>query len=160
MKYRFFTIPVQASDAAATALNQFLAEQRILAVEREFIADGSNSAWAFCIGYDETEHNLLAAKTGKVDYKKVLSAEDFAVFAKLRMLRKQLAEQEGVPAYALFTNQQLADMVVNRVNTLAALRALSGVGEGRVEKYGRAFIELLINAWPAPSTPAVKDNET
>ncbi len=158
MKYRFFTIPVQASDAAAKALNQFLAEQRILAVEREFIADGCNSAWAFCIGYDDAGHQPAAAKTGKVDYKEVLSAEDFAVFAKLRLLRKQLAEQEGVPAYALFTNQQLADMVVSRINTLAALSALSGVGEARVEKYGQAFLETLINAWPAPA--AGKENET
>ena len=68
MKYQFFTIPVQASDAAAMALNQFLAEQRILAVEREFIADGCNSAWAFCIGYDEAGHQPAAAKTGKVEY--------------------------------------------------------------------------------------------
>jgi superfamily II DNA helicase RecQ len=160
MKYQFFTIPVQGSHAAAAELNQFLAEKRVIAVEREFIADGCNSAWSFCICYDDTGDHPTPSKTAKVDYKEILSAEDFAVFAKLRLLRKQLAEQEGVPAYALFTNQQLADMVVNRVTTLAALRKLPGVGESRVEKYGRVFLEMLANTWQAASAQgAGEDHE-
>ena len=61
-------------------------------------------------------------KRGKVDFKDVLSDPEFAVFARLRALRKEKADAEGVPAYALFTNDQLAEMVQRRVGTVAALR--------------------------------------
>ena len=44
----------------------------------------------------------------KIDYKAVLSEGAFAVFSLLRDLRKTLAEAEGVPIYAVFTNEQLA----------------------------------------------------
>ncbi|MBI4754199.1 MAG: HRDC domain-containing protein [Betaproteobacteria bacterium] len=46
-------------------------------------------------------------KRERIDYREVLNEQDFAVFADLRRLRKGLAEQDGVPAYALFTNEQL-----------------------------------------------------
>lgn len=73
----------------------------------------------------------------------MLSEPDFVVFAKLRALRKALAEKEGVPAYALFTNEQLAEMVQRRARTLTELREIDGVGEARVEKYGKDFLGIL-----------------
>jgi superfamily II DNA helicase RecQ len=56
---------------------------------------------------------------------------------------KELAEKEGVPAYALFTNEQLADMVKQSITTMAALRNVKGVGPARAAKYGAAFLEVL-----------------
>ncbi len=76
----------------------------------------------------------------------MLNEQDFALFAKLRDLRKTLAEQEGVPAYALFTNEQLARMVQQRVTSKAALAEIEGVGASRLEKYGDAFLQLLLEA--------------
>jgi superfamily II DNA helicase RecQ len=61
-------------------------------------------------------------------------------------LRKSLAEQEGVPAYALFTNEQLAEMITRRVTTTAALGKVSGVGKARLEKYADTFLNLLKKA--------------
>ena len=56
-----------------------------------------------------------------------------------------MADAEGVPPYASFTNDQLAEMVQRRVCTAAALREVPGIGEG-VEKYGKAFLEVLKQA--------------
>ncbi|MBP9803395.1 MAG: HRDC domain-containing protein [Candidatus Accumulibacter sp.] len=50
-----------------------------------------------------------------------------------------MAEQEGVPMYALFTNEQLAEMVTRRTTTIAALGEIDGVGKARIEKYGKYF---------------------
>ena len=72
----------------------------------------------------------------KIDYKDVLKPEEFAVFAKLRDLRKQIAQAEAVPVYTIFTNEQLADMVRAKVTTRAGLGKIDGIGEARVEKYG------------------------
>ncbi len=49
MQLRFFNIPVRGDDEAADELNQFLGSQRILAVDRSFVQDGANSAWALCV---------------------------------------------------------------------------------------------------------------
>ncbi len=94
----------------------------------------------------------------KVDYKEVLSAEDFAVFSKLRDLRKALAEKEAIPAYSIFTNEQLAAMVTGKVESQAALAKIEGIGAARIEKYGAAFLTVLKNvaraSGPEPVTPA------
>jgi ATP-dependent DNA helicase RecQ len=61
----------------------------------------------------------------------------------LRQLRKELSDREGLPAYAIFNNEQLAEMVRRQVTTIESLRKIPGVGEGRVEKYGTAFLSCL-----------------
>ncbi|MCP3869359.1 MAG: hypothetical protein GY703_14895 [Gammaproteobacteria bacterium] len=144
MRMKFFTIPALAFDKTEGELNRFLAANRILGVDRQFIADGVNSHWCLCISYHEAESSPAAVKRrGKVDYKELLSERDFTIYSRLRDLRKRLAEQQGIPLYALFTNEQMATMIQRRVSTLAQLQEINGIGEGRVEKYGRAFLELL-----------------
>lgn len=81
----------------------------------------------------------------------MLNEQDFALFARLRAVRKQLAEAEGVPAYAIFTNDQLAAMVKDRTQSLTALKAIDGVGEARATKYGGAFLPHLLLPTPDPS---------
>jgi superfamily II DNA helicase RecQ len=143
MLLRFFTVPVCDGDDAAEEVNRFLGAHRIIAIDRHLIDDGPNSAWALCVSYVRSANRSAPDRRGKTDYREVLSETDFAVFAKLRALRKTLAEKEGVPAYALFTNEQLALMVQRRVRTAAALREIDGVGEARVEKYGKEFLGIL-----------------
>ena len=141
MQLRFFTIPVLGAEATTNELNRFLSGHRILAIDRQFVADGAASLWAVCISFDEG-HSVQAprlaepARRGKPDFKDVLSPPEFAVFARLRALRKERADADGVPAYALFTNEQLAEMVRRRVSSPGALREIAGVGEARVESTG------------------------
>jgi superfamily II DNA helicase RecQ len=140
---RFFNVPVAGGDEAAEEVNRFLGAHRIVAIDRQFVHDGPNSAWALCITYVQSSTRPPSGKRGKIDYREVLSEPDFALFAKVRALRKTLADREGVPAYALFTNEQLAEMVQRRVRTAAELREIDGVGEARVEKYGKDFLAIL-----------------
>ncbi len=143
MRLKFLAVPIVDGEEAATELNRFLAAHRVLSVDRHFLQDGSNSTWCFCISYVESGERPPPNKRGRIDYKEVLNESDFIIYAKLRDLRKQLSEQEGVPAYTLFTNEQLAAMVQQGVNSRAQLLEISGVGEGRAKKYGLAFIELM-----------------
>jgi superfamily II DNA helicase RecQ len=161
MQLRFFTVPVHGAEAVAEELNAFLASHRILAVDRSFVQDGANSAWALCVTFEPArESRPQAGKRGKIDYREVLDEHDFTVFARLRALRKELADGEGVPAYALFTNEQLAAMVQQRVQTAAALRAIPGIGEARVEKYGEPFLRLLREGLAAQPSPPGGEGET
>ena len=120
MQLKFFTVPVLGGDEAADALNRFLGAHRILGVDRSFVQDGANSAWALCVSFEPAgEGRPQSGKRGKIDYREVLNEQDFAVFARLRALRKELAEAEGVPPYALFTNEQLAAMIQRRVHAVS-----------------------------------------
>ena len=144
MKYRFFSIPANDPEPAQESLNRFCTEQQVVTVEKQFVQDADRSYWAFCVCYlDTAQGGPISTRKGKIDYREVLSEQDFALYAKLRNLRKSVAEQEGIPAYAVFTNEQLAAMVQKRVASKAALGDIEGVGAARVEKYGDAFLELL-----------------
>jgi superfamily II DNA helicase RecQ len=155
MLLRFFTVPALDPDRGSEEVSAFLSTHRVIEVTREFVANGPNSYWASCVTY--TTSSAREATTGKrtpKDYRELLSAEDFAVFASLRTLRKQLADREGVPAYAIFTNEHLATMVRERITTPAALAALPGVGEARVDKYAEPFLAILQQARaPANAAP-------
>ena len=50
MQLRFFTVPILGGEDAAEELNRFLGAHRILAVDRYFVQDGANSAWAPSVG--------------------------------------------------------------------------------------------------------------
>jgi len=77
---------------------------------------------------------------GKVYYKEVLSPDEFTVFAKLRDVRKEIAQPEAVPVYTIFTNEQLAEMVKIRTTAKGDLEKIAGLGDARIEKYGARMI--------------------
>ncbi len=72
-----------------------------------------------------------------------LNEADRALYETLRSWRNRLASKEGRPAYVLFTNQQLAEVARGRPKTLAALRAIDGIGDARVKGYGQPVLDLV-----------------
>lgn len=148
MQLKLFLLPVKNLAAAEVEMNAFLRSHRVLAVKKEFVSDGENSFWTFCVEYLESAPGSTGAPglsgRPKVDYKEVLPPEEFEVFSRLRDWRKTEAEKEGVPVYVVFTNEQLADMVKKRASTKTALREIEGVGDARIEKYGAAVLERLV----------------
>lgn len=61
----------------------------------------------------------------------------------LKQLRKQLADRESRPAYHIFTDDSLEDMVVQKPITLGDFNLIRGVGQIKLEKYGRVFVSLI-----------------
>lgn len=139
-------VPVKNAAAVEGEMNAFLQSHRVLAVRKEFVADGENAFWTFCVEYLDSPAGTSSAggKPPRVDYREVLKPEEFEVFSRLREWRKGVAEREGVPVYAVVTNEQLAQMVQKHVNTKASLKEIEGVGEARIEKYGDALLERLV----------------
>jgi superfamily II DNA helicase RecQ len=129
----------------AAPLNAFLRAHRIVRVTRQWCEAGKESTWAFCVEYVEGAGSPNAV-TAKVDYKEVLPPEQFEVFARLRALRKTLSEREGQPVFAIFTNAQLAEIVQRGCQTLEDLKAIAGIGEARVAKYGAEVLAVLQKA--------------
>jgi superfamily II DNA helicase RecQ len=141
-----FAIPAQDPASAEEELNSFLRTHRVLSVDRQLVQRPESAFWAVCVQFlaGGAASDAGAGKTKeRVDYKEVLSAEDFAVFARLRDLRKSIAEKEAVPPYTVFTNEQLAAMVSQKPRSIAALGRIDGIGESRLEKYGAVFLTEL-----------------
>jgi superfamily II DNA helicase RecQ len=148
MAIAFFWIPASSPHAAQEDLNRFLASRRVLAVDRQFIADGLNSAWSVAVDHDDGVAGGAGASTEKarVDYREILDPATFAVFATLRARRKELAELEGVPAHVIATNEQMAQIARMRAASLDDLKQVDGLGESRLRRYGRALLDVVAAA--------------
>ncbi len=68
---------------------------------------------------------------------------DAALFDKLRALRKRIADEEGVPAYIVFSDAVLRQMAAHVPTSRPAMLALSGVGPVKMERYGERFLRVL-----------------
>lgn len=70
-------------------------------------------------------------------------ATDETLFAILKDLRKSIAKQKGFPPFVLFQDPSLEDMATRYPITIEELTAISGVGQGKAEKFGHEFIEVI-----------------
>ena len=68
------------------------------------------------------------------------------LFQRLRTLRKELADAQGVPAYIVFSDKVLREMASRRPGTPGEMLAVSGVGPAKLERYGRHFLEEIARA--------------
>ena len=150
MKLQFFSINALEPEVDQAALDAFCTQHRVVSIDKRFIERDEMCCWSVCITYLETPSapNLskptqAANKRGQVDYREVLNEQDFAVYAKLRNLRKLISEAEGTPIYAIISNDQMAEMVTKRALALASLGEINGIGEAKLEKYGKRFLEVL-----------------
>jgi len=87
------------------------------------------------------ERSGNAAKKKKRKSVEQVSPGDRPLWEKLRALRTSLSD--GKPAYLVFSDSTLVDMVDQRPTTLEQMSAVSGVGKHKLEKYGDAFINLI-----------------
>ena len=65
------------------------------------------------------------------------------LFEALRQLRKKLAEEEVLPAYIVLSDKILHQLSTERPTTIEAFGNISGIGEYKKKKYGKAFTELI-----------------
>jgi len=65
------------------------------------------------------------------------------LFELLRMLRKQIADEQGIPPYVVFSDRTLRDMARLSPRDAEGMLLVSGVGEVKLERYGRQFLGLI-----------------
>jgi superfamily II DNA helicase RecQ len=119
MQYKFFVIPIKNISDAEDELNRFLRAHRVLSIHKEFVGEKENSFWTIAVEHLESSpaQSQSGESKSKIDYKQILSAEDFLLFSRLRDLRKEIAEKESIPVYAIFTNEQLACFHPSRIRS-------------------------------------------
>ncbi len=68
---------------------------------------------------------------------------DIALFEALRKLRKQLADEQGVPPYVVFGDATLVEMATLRPLDSFSFLSINGVGERKLDRYGDAFMSAI-----------------
>lgn len=68
---------------------------------------------------------------------------DPILLAALRALRRHIAREHQIPEYQVFSNDTLAKMAAARPTTPAQLLAISGVGNAKLQRYGKSFRDLI-----------------
>ena len=64
----------------------------------------------------------------------------------LKDKRTELAREQGVPPYLIFHDSTLLEFLNRRPTNLSQMANISGVGQAKLERYGEAFLQVLINA--------------
>ncbi|MEC0765610.1 DNA helicase RecQ [Bacillus atrophaeus] len=90
--------------------------------------------------------NVLLGKEDVVRKEALKAAaitENDALFERLRMLRKQIAAEQGVPPFVVFSDQTLKEMSGKQPANEEDLLSIKGVGEQKRVKYGKLFLEEI-----------------
>ena len=129
MQIKLFTIPVGDSGAELVEMNRFLKSNKILEVQEQLISNENGAYWCFCVRYIEKAFNQTGHTKTKVDYKHILDDATFQKFSKLREIRKKVAADQGIPAFAVFTDEELAGLakldIITGKNMLSINRLVS-----------------------------------
>ncbi len=72
-----------------------------------------------------------------------LSDYDKTLFARLRQIRKSLADEAGVPPYVIFSDKTLVEMSVYYPKSTESLLTISGIGQAKLRRYGEIFLDEI-----------------
>ena len=99
----------------------------------------------FCVEWMDGTSSSLGSenwrKTPRIDYKEVLSVDEFERFSRLRERRKKISQEDGVPPYMVMTDAQLAEIAKMENPQISALERIEGVGMAQVEKFGERLLK-------------------
>lgn len=110
-----------------------------MGVDKQLIQSEGSAYWSFCVSYlDET----TGGSKERVDYRQLLEPDAFNRFARMRELRKKIAQEDGVPAFGIFTDAELAALAEFETLDREKMLSVKGIGEKKVEKYGQYFMNL------------------
>ena len=70
-------------------------------------------------------------------------ANDDPVWLALKAKRMELAKEQGVPPYVIFHDATLIEILNQKPQDLNTLGQISGVGQAKLERYGKAFLEVI-----------------
>ena len=97
---------------------------------------------------DRMKRSAAAAKSAYATPKSkkpedALNEKGVMLFNRLRELRKQIAVSVGVPPYVIFSDRTLIDMCIKVPFSEEEMLSVSGVGENKYERYGKAFMDEI-----------------
>ena len=90
---------------------------------------------------EDPKRTVLASR--KSASEKVIADEDLGLWEALRACRQTLANEHDVPAYVIFHDKTLQEMLAYRPQAAAEMLDISGVGQTKLDRYGERFLAVL-----------------
>ena len=84
-----------------------------------------------------------STESSSTDFTATNSSHNSALFEALRQLRLQIAKEESVPPYIVFTDRTLIDMCSKLPQNEDEMLNVSGVGQNKLKKYGQRFLQEI-----------------
>lgn len=107
------------------------------------VAEGGRKVNLRVIAGENLEKEDKAPKTSKQKKSDILTTKGFELFEHLRQLRSQIAREENMPPYIIFSDKSLVDMCVKIPFSKEEMLNVTGVGEHKYQKYGIRFEETI-----------------
>ncbi|MCR6650519.1 MAG: DNA helicase RecQ [Cellvibrionaceae bacterium] len=92
---------------------------------------------------DKTSSSKSKEKSGSRSGIGNLNGPEKALWERLRELRKKFAQDQGVPPYVIFHDATLLELVRHQPETEHAMGAISGIGQGKLDRYGKPFLAVI-----------------
>ena len=147
-----FGIGTELSDGEWRGVVRQLLARELLMVEGDYSTLALTDASAAVLRGErkvmlrrESERPARAAKRTKQTAAALDDLPEHAVpvFERLRTWRGATAKEQGVPAYVVFHDATLRQIAAQAPTSLAALGAISGIGENKLAKYGQQILDTL-----------------
>ncbi|MBQ9368497.1 MAG: HRDC domain-containing protein [Victivallales bacterium] len=145
MAFEIFCVELPNGGDSLERVNKFMATHVIVSKQQHLVSRDGIPYMMFCLEYVQNGTTATAAPNSeaKADVWSSLDSTQREQFNRLRDLRNQLAEQEHVKPFVVFTNDQLGEMVKGRVTTLEAMKGIRDVGKARLEKFAPQLLPIL-----------------
>lgn len=88
---------------------------------------------------DNDSDNIIGAGGGSS------GSTDKVLFSMLKDLRKNMAKKENIPPFVIFQDPSLEDMTIQYPITIEEMQQITGVGQGKAQKYAQPFLDLISN---------------
>lgn len=125
---------------AISLLNYLIANHYLTLEGDEYpLVHVTNSGWDVLDGKEKVFRKaILQPIKQKTD-----SGEDSELFDRLKEVRFQLARQQHVPAFMIFTDHSLRDMARLMPKNEEEFLEVAGVGQAKLKKYGKVMLEVI-----------------
>ena len=128
-------------------LRDFLKDKELVSSKEYFFVRNDLPYLIFVLKYFPHRAETDAKSTGTREksseaWRENLGEHDMGIFNLLRDWRSQRCKKDGVPPYVVFTNQQLADIVKKRPQSISELAQIEGVGKAKTQKYGEEVLAI------------------
>ena len=130
-----------------TVTNDEYAVVKLTAKSEEVLADGAQITMKMAKEQEHTSAEKKEKRSRKGSAAGFTGAEfteeDEKLFEVLRGLRTEIAREEKVPPYIVFSDKTLTHMCILKPRTRNAMLSVTGVGEFKYEKYGERFVACI-----------------
>ena len=93
---------------------------------------------------EDPKKSVMASR--KTATERVVADADSGLWEALRACRQELATEHNVPAYVIFHDKTLHEMLAYRPQTASEMLGISGVGQTKLDRYGERFLSVLLSS--------------